>query len=184
MPSGIARVTCLLVALLCQACSEDVYIGRTASGEVASTPGFAISLIPTGSSTLSYGQSIGFRLESVRDGFAHLYSIDASGRVMAWAENLPIRKGIAVTYPRPEDDLVIRANPPAGEECVILLVTERNLAGFGDHSGRTATLPSALPLEPARFLKQLDDASHAQPDKSWARTEIWIRTIEPGQPAP
>lgn len=155
-----------------QSSATDILLAET------SRPGFAISLIPIGTGTLTYGQTIRFRISSERDGYAHLYSIDPQGHSRAWTENLPLHGGSSVDFPLAVDNLIMRAGPPAGDEKIILFVTEQAFKGFSGQKGGRLKLPVSLPIDGPQLERELGGAARRQPDQSWARTELILRIVE------
>jgi hypothetical protein len=163
---------CLAIACGCQLDTRQLDTRQGAPRD------FAVSLIPVGSSVLVYGQTVGFRIATTRGGFAHLYSIDPVGQVRVWAENMPVSSDAAVFYPRPADNLTIRAGPPAGEERVILMVTEHVIAGFAGRKNQATTVPAVLPYDAARFRRELDAVLAAPANGVAAKAEIVMRIVE------
>src|SRR5664280_2356274 len=85
-----------------------------------------VSLVPVGASTLSIGQPLRFRMESIADGYGQLYALSASGRTQLWLENVRLRAGRFVDYPRP--GFVVRAAPPAGDETIVFVASRAPLS--------------------------------------------------------
>jgi hypothetical protein len=172
----------LSVAAMLAACQQPQAPIPAATPPAQSQPGLALSILPVGPSNLPLGQTIGFRLMSVAGGYGHLYVIDNSGAVQAWAENLPLRPGRAVEYPAQGSGLLIRASPPEGSDQVIFMATAQPLSGFVDGRGSAVTEPVTLPYSAEEFRRQLAALANSLPDRSWGVSEIDIRVFDPEKP--
>jgi hypothetical protein len=166
------------------ACQQPHTPAPAATPLAQSQPGLALSILPIGPSSLPLGQTIGFRLMSVSGGYGHLYVLDTSGAVQAWAENLPLRPGLGVEYPTRDSGLLVRASPPEGTDHVIFLATLQPFSGFVDGRGGTMTEPVTLPYTAVEFRRQLDAVANSLPARSWGRSEIDIRVFDPVEPSP
>lgn len=161
------------------ACSLAVGL-VAASGEtsrdlnvVAASPAFSVALKPTLEGALPIGADLGFELRSSVKGYAHLYVINASGRVQLWLENIAIKPGKTLHYP--SKDAVIRATPPAGEDQLFLLVTRAPFRGFAN--GPTDS-PLNLKLSRAEFLHAFTEKKAKLVSGSWVIAEQSIRIEE------
>jgi hypothetical protein len=185
-PTALALVTLAMAAGLV-ACLPAEPTAQSGAVSVTvpsgSRPGLALSIMPVGPSTLSYGETVGFRLMSVAGGFGHLYVIDDTGAVQAWAENLPLHPGESLDYPVAGSGLRLRAAPPAGNDHVIFLATLHRFSGFIESDLRTVVQPVTLPYRAAEFRRQLDAVTNSLPNRSWGRSEIEIRVVDPAAPA-
>jgi len=175
-------LTALSFAALLAACQQPQTRTPAAAPTVQSQPGLALSIMPIGPSSLPIGQTIGFRLMSVAGGYGHLYVIDNSGAVQAWAETLPLEPGRAVAYPADGSGLLLRASPPEGDDQVIFVATAQPFSGFVDGSGRAVTQPVALPYSAEEFRRQLAAVANSLPNRSWGVSEIAIRVFDPEKP--
>lgn len=131
------------------------------------------SLMSIGPSTIQIGQPMRFRMVSLSDGFGSLYSLSASGRTQLWFENLPLRGGRPLVFPRA--GLTVRAAPPAGDETLLFLATRRPMAGFVGAGSTSTTLD--LQLDHAGFREALRQKLLASARGDWAVAEIQIRVV-------
>ncbi len=111
----------------------------------------AVSLLPMTPSIVSVGQPVAFQLSANTSGFAHLYVLDASGKVQVWLENVPIEAHEVLRYPL--QGSIVRASPPGGDETILLVVTQQPFNGFlgSEESYR----PFVLPYPRQRFRQAL-----------------------------
>lgn len=141
-------------------------------------PAFSVGLVPTMAPPVPVGSLLGFRLSSGRAGHGHLYLVSASGDVLVLAENLPLAAGTQVEYPVPGDGVQIRAQPPAGVDRLVLLVTSQPFVGFAGNQGRTSTRPVALASTAEAFLREFNRATSSLPAASWAAVETRLEVLE------
>ena len=139
---------------------------------------FSVGLVPTVAPPVTVGMPLAFRLSSSATGFGHLYLISATGDVLLLAENLPMAAGAQVAYPRPGDGIEIRAQPPAGVDRLVLLVTRQPFVGFANNRGETVTRPAALASTAGAFLLDFNGATRSLPAASWAATEVRVEVVE------
>ncbi len=176
---GLAALS--FTALLA-ACQQPQAPAPAITPPAQSQPGLALSIMPVGPSSLPIGQTIGFRLMSVAGGYGHLYVIDNSGAVQAWAENLPLEPGRAVAYPTDGSGLLLRASPPEGNDQVIFVATAQPFSGFVNGRGSAVTEPVTLPYSADEFRRQLAAVANSLPNRSWGVSEIAIRVFDPEKP--
>lgn len=143
------------------------------------TASFSVGLIPNKTPPIKLGTPLGFKLSSSMQGYAHLYLINASGTVLALGENMPVKSGKVLRYPRPADKITLRASPPAGMERAILLVTRQPFLGFGDAHGKTVTHPVSLPKRAQDFVRELNRATDTLPASQWSLAETRVRVYDP-----
>ncbi len=130
----------------------------------------AVSLVPLMPSVMRVGQPFAFELAANSAGYAHLYVLDASGKVQVWLENVPIDAGETVRYPL--EGTVVRASPPGGDETIVLVVTRTRFNGFLD--GRENNRPFVLPYSRQAFHKALlAKTSHLRHD--WGGATLTVR---------
>jgi hypothetical protein len=111
--------------------------------------------MPVGPSTLSIGQPVRFRLVSFADAYGHLYVFSASGRSQLWLENVHLRAGVPINYPRPGQ--IVRAAPPAGDEIVMFVATRAPIKGFVGSAVSTTPIDLQFSHEARSQLQQTLD---------------------------
>ncbi len=134
-----------------------------------------VSLTPIGPSTLAIGEPLRFKMVSLSNGYGHLYVLDASGRTQLWLENVRLRAGRPIIYPRSGNNIV-RASPPAGDDTVIFVATRERVDGFAG-AGSTTT-PLDLQYTQEGFRAALQQKLAAAPRDDWAFAEIKLRVHE------
>jgi hypothetical protein len=127
--------------------------------------------MPVGPSTISIGHPLRFRLVSLADAYGHLYVFSASGRSQLWLENVHLRAGVPITYPR--SGQIVRAAPPAGDEIVMFVATRAPIKGFVGSAVSTTPIDLQFSHEAAR--SQLQQTLDQIPRDDWAIAEVTIR---------
>ena len=97
-----------------------------------------VSLMPIGPSTLAIGQPLRFRMVATTNGFGSLYVLSASGRTQLWLENVRLRAGRPISYPRAGN--IVRAAAPAGDETIVFVASRNRIDGFAGTGATTAPL--------------------------------------------
>ncbi|MCY4319259.1 MAG: DUF4384 domain-containing protein [Alphaproteobacteria bacterium] len=136
---------------------------------------FSVGVAPDRAPPLRLGETLGFRLSSSADGYGHLYLLNASGGVLAVAENLPLRAGGQTAFPPPGAGYVFRASPPAGVERLLFLATRQLFDGFAGGAAKAG--PVQLPIGAKAFVKKLNAATAALPKGGWALAEERIEIV-------
>ena len=131
-----------------------------------------------GSSPLRLGDAVFFTLSTSATGHGHLYLLNASGTVVALAENLLVAPDAPVVFPAPDAGFTIRARPPVGTNRVLFLVTRQPLQGFGG-AGATGA-PVTLPVQGDAFVTNLNAATARLPEKGWALAETRVEVVAAG----
>ena len=132
-----------------------------------------VSLQTIGSPVISIGQPLRFRMVSLSDGYGQLYVLSASGRTQLWLENVRLRAGLPITYPRP--GLIVRAAPPAGDETLLFIATRAPLEGF---VGGTSGTPFDLQYTHDGLRAAVQQKLDAMPRSEWAIGELNVRVQE------
>lgn len=132
-----------------------------------------VSLMPVGPSTLAIGQPLRFRMVSLSDGYGQLYALSASGRSQLWMENVRLRAGQPVNYPRP--GFIVRAAAPAGDETILFVATRAPISGF---VGGASTKPFDLQFTHDGLRSAVQQQLDAMPRSDWAIGELTIRVQE------
>ena len=130
-----------------------------------------VSLMPIGSSTITIGQPLRFKMVSLADGFGHLYVLSASGRTQLWLENIRIHAGRPIGYPT--SGKIVRAAAPAGDETVIFVASRKPIDGFAG-VGSTLT-PVDLQLSHEGFRAAIEQKFNGISRENWAFAEIRVR---------
>ena len=130
-----------------------------------------VSLMPVGSSSIAIGTPLRFRMVSLANGFGNLYVLSASGRTQLWLENVPLRAGQPLRYPR--SGQIVRAAAPVGDETVIFVASRNPIDGFASR-GATTT-PFDLQLTHEGMRTAIQQKFGAMPRENWAFAEIKIR---------
>jgi len=130
-----------------------------------------VSVMPVGPSSIGIGAPLKFRMASSVDGFGGLYVLSASGRTQAWLENVRLRAGEPVTYPR--RGLTIRSTAPAGDETLVFIASRdrlESLSGLGE-----VTNPLDLQYTHDGLRTAIQQKLSVVKRERWAFTEIKIR---------
>ena len=90
---------------------------------------FSAGVTLIGSSPLRLGDPVSFILTTSTAGYGHLYMLNASGTVVALAENLPVAPDTHTLFPPPGARFAIHARPPVGTDRVLFLVTQQPFPG-------------------------------------------------------
>jgi hypothetical protein len=156
--------------------------GATASFPPVLTPNeaapFAVRVTATGAPPIAVGASVGFRISTAASGYASLYLINTSGRVLMLAENLVVTAGRDALYPLPADGIALQVTPPAGRDLVVLLVTREPFLGYADQPEYTHTRPTGLPIPAEVFIGYLNELTAVLPPTSWSITEYWVEIVD------
>ena len=137
---------------------------------------FSIGVVPDRAPPVRIGEALGFSLSSSADGYGHLYLLNASGGVVALAENLPLAADAQTAFPPPGAGYVFRATPPAGIERVLFVATRQPFAGLA--GGAAAAGPAQLPVGARAFIERLNAATAALPAGGWALAEERIEIVD------
>lgn len=130
-----------------------------------------ISLMPVGPSTIAIGTPLRFKLVSLTDGFGHLYVLSASGRTQLWLENVRVRAGQPLRYPRPGQ--IVRASAPPGDETVIFVTSLDRIDGLAGKG--VTTTPLDLQLTHEGLRTGIQGKFGDMPRENWAFAEVKIR---------
>jgi hypothetical protein len=146
--------------------------GRDLSVEVAHRRGRAInvSIMPVGPSSTSIGTPLTFRMVATADGWGSLYVFSASGRTQTWFENVRLRAGEPMTFPR--RGLIVRASPPTGDEGVMFVASRDRLDGL---AANQPTTPVDLQYTHEGLKSAIQDRVRGISRDRWAFSEIHIR---------
>ena len=139
---------------------------------------FSAGVTLIGSSPLRLGDPVSFILTTSTAGYGHLYMLNASGKVVALAENLPVAPGAHTLFPAPGAGFAIRARPPVGTDRVLFLVSLRPLTGFG--GADAARAPVTLTVQGDAFIANLNAATARLPGNGWALAEIRVEVVAAG----
>ena len=131
-----------------------------------------------GSSPLRLGDPASFILTTSTAGYGHLYLLNASGTVVALAENLPVAPGAHTLFPASDARFAIRARPPVGTDRVLFLVSLRPLTGFG--GAGAAGVPVPLTVQGDAFIANLNAATARLPGNGWALAETRVEVVAAG----
>ena len=159
--------------------TTEAPVGLTAapSAAVGQNPDATIvaGLVPDRAPPVAIGDEIGFSISANADAYGHLYLLNASGRVFVLVENLPLPANVQVRYPGDHAEYALRAQPPAGVERVVLLVTKHRFAGFSQ--GAAASGPVQIAVDARRFVSDLNAAARQLPDEDWTVVETRLQII-------
>ena len=139
---------------------------------------FSAGVAPIGSSPLRLGDPVSFILTTSTAGYGHLYMLNASGKVVALAENLPMAPGARILFPPPGAKFTIRARPPAGTDRVLFLVTRQPFPGLG--GGGAGAAPVTLTMPGDAFIANLNAATARLPGNGWVLAEIRVEVVAAG----
>ena len=134
---------------------------------------FSVGIVPNRAPPVRIGDELGFTLSASVTGFGHLYLLNASGAVLALAENMPVTGVAQTVFPAPGGGFTFRATPPAGVERVLFLVTRQPFQGFGG----VATGPVQLPVRAHKFVMDLNSATGQLPRQGWALVETRVEIV-------
>ena len=139
---------------------------------------FSASVALVGSSPVRLGEAVSFILSTNTAGYGHLYLLNASGKVVALTENLPVAPGAHTLFPPPDGRMTIRPSPPVGIERVLFLVT---LQPFHQFAGAGAAgVPRTLAVQAEAFIANLNAATARLPGNGWALAETRIEVVAGG----
>ena len=139
---------------------------------------FSASVSPIGSTLFRLGDPVSFLLSTSTAGHGHLYMLNASGKVVALAENLPVAPGAHILFPAPDAGFTIRARPPAGTDRVLFLVTRQPFQGFGGAGASNAPVTLTMPGD--AFIANLNAATARLPGNGWALAETRVEVVAAG----
>jgi hypothetical protein len=128
------------------------------------------------------GNWINFRISSSVTGYGHIYVMSASGKAQVWMENVPIIGGRRLVFPV-GSRLGIQAQPPAGREDLMLIVTRKRIKGFFGYE--TTRTPSTLEDYDHKSFKAALTAKFIKlPKHQWnfARTSVRVVDRSPTGP--
>ena len=171
----------LLAALALTGCAGQMPapVGLTAAPSTAVTYNaqapFSVGVIPTKAPPVRFGDELGFRLSTSRNGYGHVYLLNASGAVLVLTQNLPLTDGVERVFPSLVEGFTFRASPPAGVERVLFLVTRQPFMGFV--RGSASGMPVQLPMRAHDFIQELNAATALLPEQDWALVESRIEII-------
>ena len=131
-----------------------------------------------GSSPLRLEDPVFFTLSTSTTGHGHLYILNASGTVVALAENLSVAPDAPVVFPAPDAGFTIRARPPVGTNRVLFLVTLQPFRGFGGAGASGA--PVTLTVQGDAFIANLNAATARLPGNGWALAETHVEVVAAG----
>ena len=154
---------------------------QTASqAAVAQNPAapFSAAVGLVGSSPLRLGDPVSFILSTSTAGYGHLYMLNASGKVVALVENLPVAPGAHTLFPVPDAGFTIRARPPVGTDRVLFLVTLQPFQGFG--GAGAASAPVTLAVQGDAFITNLNAATVRLPGNGWTLAETRVKVVAAG----
>lgn len=129
----------------------------------------------TSAQPLRLGDKTRFRLSSNGPAYAQLYMLTASGSPVALGENLFLDGRQDITYPAPESGLNLTASPPAGTECVVMVLTRQPFAGYTS-SGGTSRQPVALGMTLQNFVEDLNRRTTVLPGSTWTVAKTRFQT--------
>lgn len=148
--------------------AQDVHPGPRSKGT-------KITIKSLAGSTVEAGNTVGFRIKSNAPGFVHLYSVNASGRIQLWMENVPIEAAEPLSYPS-DPRMKIKATPPGGKDRVLVILTKSRLDGF--QGRRTTRVPEDIEMGQASFLKHLKELMSDVPRAQWTWAETSVKVVE------
>ena len=150
---------------------------QTAATQNPAAP-FTASVGLIGSSPLRLGDPVSFILTTSTAGYGHLYMLNASGTVVALAENLAVAPNAPVVFPAPDAGFAIRARPPVGTDRVLFLVTLQPFQGFGGAGAGGA--PVTLTVQGDAFITNLNAATARLPGNGWTLAETRVEVVAGG----
>lgn len=134
---------------------------------------FSAGIIPNRAPPVRIGDELGFLLSASETGYGHLYLLNASGGVLVLAENLLVAGGAQTAFPTPGSGFTFRANPPAGTERVLFLMTRQPFRGFGGG----ANSPVQIPVQARDFIMELNSATGQLPGQGWVVAETRVEIV-------
>lgn len=106
---------------------------------------FTVELLPKkGGENLRVGDVFDIDLKSSADAYAHLYLWQASGKVTALTENMPVKAGVKRAFPPVNANFQLKANPPTGNNTLLLIATKRPIQGTVYHDFRQLQKPGNI----------------------------------------
>ena len=187
--SDALRIGVLAAAVALAGCASMAGTTSPVSGSAPATaPQTAVTQNPAapfsagvtliGSSPLRLGDPVSFILTTSTAGYGHLYMLNASGTVVALAENLPVAPDTHTLFPPPGARFAIHARPPVGTDRVLFLVTQQPFPGFG--GADVARAPVTLTVQGDAFIANLNAATARLPGNGWALAETRVEVVAGG----
>ncbi|MBP2230028.1 hypothetical protein J2847_003331 [Azospirillum agricola] len=179
-----AALSCALALSACATTPPDPPTTTASAGDLRVTVNpaqpFAVRIAPMAKQPMVEGESMSFRLESQRSGYAQLYLLQASGSVLVLAENLAVRSRDERVFPGPVDGFDLRVRPPAGVDNALLVVTAQPFpAILGPAAAAAKPGPVLAPLPRDAFVDRLGTAlARLHPDawnSAMTSTEVLVR---------
>lgn len=132
-----------------------------------------VSLTPN-AKVVPIGGWINFRLSSSVTGYGHIYVMSASGRAQVWMENVPIAGGQRLVFPIGR--LGIKAEPPAGREDLMFIVTRKRIKGFFGYE--TTRTPAVVDHDHKSFKAALTARFIKMPKRLWNFARTSVRVVD------
>jgi hypothetical protein len=139
-------------------------------------PGFSGLVRVTSPQPLRLGQKTRLMLSANAPAYAQLYMLTASGSPVALGENLFLNGGGEIAYPDPRSGYDLTAAPPAGRECLIMLLTRQPFDGLVS-SGGANRQPVALTLGLADFVAELNRRTATLPPATWSAAKTQVQVV-------
>ena len=137
---------------------------------------FSVGVIPNRAPPVRIGDELAFILSANATGYGHVYLLTASGGVLVLGENLPMAADRQTVFPAPGATFKFRAQPPAGMERVIFMMTRQPFKGFGGG----ASGPVQLAMQAEDFIDGLNDTTEQLPEHGWALAETRVEVVPAG----
>jgi hypothetical protein len=133
-----------------------------------------VSLTPN-AKVVPIGGWVNFQLSSSITGYGHMYVMSASGKAQVWMENVPIIGGRRLIFPV-GSRLGIQAEPPAGREDLMLIVTRKRIKGFFGYE--TTRTPSTVDYDHKSFKAALTAKFVKMPKHLWNFARTSVRVVD------
>jgi len=142
--------------------------------QVGQRESIQVSLTPIGSSTVKVGEPLRFRMASLADGFGQLYALSASGRTQLWLENVHVRAGSPLVFPKLGQ--FVRATAPGGDDLIVFIASRQPIRGFlGGAASHGAPFDLDFSHEEFKVALRKQFASTANED--WAVAQLMVRVV-------
>jgi hypothetical protein len=130
-------------------------------------------------SLLKIGRYLQLKLTSMTSGYASLYAVNTSGKVVSLLENKRISGGQTLLFPDQVSPTMFRLAPPAGKEQYILLVTRQPLQwlSVADRLNNNLGLVS-LNITKQQLINRLKQVVSRLPDSDWNMDYIQLNLVK------
>jgi len=170
----------LFATLVATACSTNLYNTHPPSFFDISNQSkpFKVKIRST-QNPLELGQLLQLELRSMSSGYANLYSVSSSGKVISLMENRYIKGGESLYFPNPQSRVDYRVSLPLGIETYIFIVSRKKMDWLAPvdrlshHLGLTY-----LNLNKNQLIRRLQQAVSRFSKDNWSSDYLQLRIVK------